>query len=139
MYQQRGCMGCHSIDGSKRTGPSFQNRYGNPRPLSSGEEIVVDANYVRESVLNPKAKVAAGFQPVMPSFQGQLSDDDIDSIIAYLKTLSNAADSEEEAAEQTGDGEASAGQAEQAGEGAAVEAESGEGDSEAAENQQTDP
>lgn len=94
LYEQRGCMGCHSIDGSKRTGPSFQNVYGNPRPLATGEEVIADENYIRESILNPQAKITAGYQPVMPSFRGQLSDDDIDSIVAYLKTMSEYAESE---------------------------------------------
>lgn len=123
LYQQRGCMGCHSIDGTQRTGPSFENLYGNPRLLSTGEEIVADANYIRESILNPKAKVAAGYQPVMPSFQGQLSDDDIDSIIAYLKTLSDAAETVgEEAGADAGEGVSEGGEGE-----SSVEAETGAG------------
>ena len=48
-----------------------------------------DENYIRESILYPKSKVVAGYQPVMPSYKGQLLDDDIDSIIAYLKTVSD--------------------------------------------------
>lgn len=95
LYEQRGCMGCHSIDGSKRTGPSFENAYGSNRPLTSGEEVLADENYIRESILNPQAKIAAGYPPVMPSFRGQLSDDDIDSIVAYLKTLSSYSESAE--------------------------------------------
>ncbi len=96
LYEQRGCMGCHSTDGKKRTGPSFENVYGSLRPLTAGGEVVADENYVRESILNPQAKVTAGFPPVMPSFRGQLSDDDIDSIIAYLKTLSENSETESE-------------------------------------------
>lgn len=87
LYQRRGCTSCHSIDGTKRTGPTFQALFGSEHPLVSGESVKVDENYVRESILEPKAKIVAGYGPVMPSFKGQLSDDDIDSIIAYLKTL----------------------------------------------------
>ncbi|MEM9643883.1 MAG: c-type cytochrome [Planctomycetota bacterium] len=87
LYSQRGCASCHSIDGSKRVGPSFQNVYGSEHGLTDGSQIKVDPNYIRESILNPKAKIVAGYNPVMPSYKGQLSDDDIDSIIAYLKTL----------------------------------------------------
>ena len=88
LYNQRGCKGCHSIDGSKRVGPSFQESFGNNRAFASGEAIVADENYIRESILYPKAKVVAGYQPVMPSYKGQLSDDDIYCLIEYLKTVS---------------------------------------------------
>ncbi len=88
LYQQRGCKGCHSIDGSSGTGPTWKDSYGAARDLTDGRSAAVDENYVRESILNPKAKIAKGFQPVMPSYKGQLSDDDIDSLIAFMKTLS---------------------------------------------------
>lgn len=88
LYNQRGCASCHSLDGSKRVGPSFLNLYGSKHALADGSSVEVDPNYIRESILEPKAKIVAGYQPVMPSYKGQLSDDDIDSIIAYQKTLS---------------------------------------------------
>ena len=89
LYNQRGCKGCHSIDGSNRVGPSFKDSFGNTnRVLASGEVIVADENYIRESILYPKAKVVVGMQPVMPSYKGQLSDDDIYCLIEYLKTVS---------------------------------------------------
>jgi len=90
LYNRRGCSGCHSIDGTKLVGPSFKDLYGSRHGLASGDEVVVDDNYIRESILMPKAKVVAGYQPVMPSYKGQLSDDDIASIIEYLKELSSA-------------------------------------------------
>lgn len=89
LYNRRGCAGCHSIDGSKLVGPSFKDLYGSRHALASGEEVLVDENYVRESIIYPKAKIVAGYQPVMPSYQGQLSDDDIESIIEYQKELSS--------------------------------------------------
>jgi len=89
LYNQRGCAGCHSIDGSRLTGPSFKESYGNSRILADKSPVKVDANYIRESILYPKSKVVGGYTPVMPSYKGQLSDDDIDSIIAYLKTVSD--------------------------------------------------
>ncbi len=88
LYQQRGCKGCHSIDGTSGTGPSYKDGFGAVRELQGGGTVLFDENYTRESILNPKAKIAKGYQPVMPSYKGQLSDDDIDSLIAYLKTLS---------------------------------------------------
>lgn len=90
LFNRRGCANCHSIDGTKDgyTGPSFKDVYGFSHALTSGEEVMADDNYIRESILEPKAKVVAGYAPVMPTFKGQLSDDDIASIIEYLKTLS---------------------------------------------------
>ncbi len=58
-------------------------------PWRRAERFVGDENYIRESIIYPKAKVVAGYQPVMPSYKGQLSDDDIDSIVEYLKTISD--------------------------------------------------
>lgn len=99
LYNNRGCAGCHSIDGSKRVGPSFQESYGNQRPLVSGETVLADENYIRESILYPKEKVVAGYQPVMPSYKGQLSEDDIYSLIEYLKTVSEYTSDEPAAGE----------------------------------------
>ena len=91
LYNRRGCSGCHSVDGSKRVGPSFNQVYGNTRPFASGESAVGDENYIRESILYPKAKVVAGYQPAMPSYKGQLSEDDLYSIVEYLKSLNPSA------------------------------------------------
>ncbi|MDG2220422.1 MAG: c-type cytochrome [Rubripirellula sp.] len=89
LYTRRGCSGCHSINGDKRVGPSFKEVFGNSRPLTSGETVIADENYIRESILYPKAKVSAGYQPVMPSYKGQLSEDDLYSLVEYLKTVSD--------------------------------------------------
>ncbi|MGV3485272.1 MAG: cytochrome c oxidase subunit II [Planctomycetaceae bacterium] len=91
LYSRRGCASCHSINSTKLVGPTFQALFGTEHGLTTGETVRVDENYVRESILDPKAKIAAGYSPVMPSFKGQLSDDDIDSLIAYLKSLSPSA------------------------------------------------
>jgi cytochrome c oxidase subunit 2 len=91
LYSRRGCASCHSVNGTKLVGPSFQGSYGTEHAMVSGEMVKVDENYVRESILEPKAKVVAGYAPVMPSFKGQLSDDDIDSLIAYIKSLNPSA------------------------------------------------
>ncbi len=87
LYQQRGCQGCHSIDGSNRTGPTYKDAYGGTRELVSGLSVPIDDNYVRESILYPKEKVAKGYNPVMPSYKGQLSDDDIDSVDLVLEDV----------------------------------------------------
>ncbi len=87
LFTTRACNTCHSTDGSKSVGPSWKGVFGSKEELASGETIVVDENYVRESILNPHAKVVKGFNPVMPTFQGILKDKDIDALIAYMKTL----------------------------------------------------
>ena len=89
LYSLRNCKGCHSIDGSKLVGPSYKDSFGTERALADGSKVAVDENYVRESILEPKAKVAAGYQPVMPSYKGQLSDDDIYCLTEYIKSLSS--------------------------------------------------
>ncbi len=70
-------------------GPSFKESYGNQRQFADKTSATADEDYIRNSILYPKKQVVEGYQPVMPSYQGQLSDDDIASIIAYLKTVSD--------------------------------------------------
>lgn len=89
LYEQRGCRQCHSIDGSAGTGPTFLGLYGSQEALAAGGSILVDESYVRESIFNPQARVTAGFAPVMPTYQGRLSDAEIGAIIEYLKTLAD--------------------------------------------------
>ncbi len=81
-----GCRGCHTIDGSVLTGPSWLHMYGNPVELSNGTTVIADDAYLKESILDPKAKEVKGFAPtVMPPFK--FTDQEIADIIAYLKTL----------------------------------------------------
>lgn len=82
-----GCMQCHSTNGNAGTGPTWKGIYGSTEPLTSGGTAKVDENYIRESILEPQAKVVQGFQPVMPTFQGKLTDKQIMAIIEYIKTL----------------------------------------------------
>lgn len=87
LFTQNACQSCHSLDGSQMVGPTFKGLWGKNEQLASGETVAVDENYIRESILNPQAKIAAGYGPVMPSYQGQLSDDQISAIIEYIKTI----------------------------------------------------
>jgi mono/diheme cytochrome c family protein len=86
IYSQS-CAACHTIDGSTGTGPSWKGLYGHDVQLESGDTVTADDAYIHESILDPTAKVVKGFQPIMPSFQGQLTDDQINALIAYMKTL----------------------------------------------------
>jgi len=87
IYKEKGCNACHSVDGSVVIGPSFKGLYGREGVLEGGSSYTADENYIRKSILEPQEEVVKGFQPVMPSFKGILSDDEITAIIAYVKTL----------------------------------------------------
>jgi predicted lipoprotein with Yx(FWY)xxD motif/cytochrome c2 len=87
--QDAGCLACHSTDGSILVGPTWQGAYGSQDPLTDGTTVTVDDEYLRESIVDPDAKVVQEFQPsIMPQNYGEtLSDSDIEAIIAYIKSL----------------------------------------------------
>ena len=87
LYKSKGCFSCHTVDGSPLVGPSFKGVWESPREFTDGSHAKVDANYIRDSILNPAAQVVKGFPPVMPPYQGQLTEEEITQIIEYLKTL----------------------------------------------------
>jgi cytochrome c oxidase subunit 2 len=89
LFTSNGCAGCHSVDGSPKLGPTFKGLYGKQEKLADGSTVTVDDNYIRESMMVPGAKVVAGFAPVMPSFQGSLSDEKINAIIDFIKSKGN--------------------------------------------------
>jgi cytochrome c oxidase subunit 2 len=83
---QNGCLGCHTVDGSALIGPTWFGIYGSQVKLSDGSTVNVDDAYIKESILNPQAKIVSGFETqLMPTFQ--LTDAQISDIIAYIKTL----------------------------------------------------
>lgn len=88
LYVKKTCNACHSLDGSRLVGPSFLKLFGREEELEGGEKIKVDENYIKNSIINPNAQIVKGFPPnQMPSFQGQVSDDEIHGIIEFIKTL----------------------------------------------------
>lgn len=87
LYRTRGCAQCHSVDGKAGIGPTFKGLFGHTVALRGGATVTADENYVRESILDPQAKVVAGFDPVMPTYKGRISDKDITAIVAYLRSL----------------------------------------------------
>jgi cytochrome c oxidase subunit 2 len=86
LFQSLACATCHKADGSGR-GPALNAVYGKPVKLQNGETVLMDDNYIRESILNPGSKVVEGFQPVMPTFQGLVNEEGLAQIIAYIKSL----------------------------------------------------
>jgi len=89
LFQQLGCSGCHLSDGSGR-GPALAGKYGVQETLATGATVTVDDTYVRESILTPQMRLVAGYQPVMPTFQGQVNEEGLMSLIEYIKSLPGA-------------------------------------------------
>tara|TARA_R100001480_G_scaffold1781_14_gene5722 strand:+ start:129 stop:1046 length:918 start_codon:yes stop_codon:yes gene_type:complete len=87
LVQLQGCTTCHSDDGSRLIGPSFKGLWGSEETLTDGSTVTVDENYLRESILNPGAKIVESYDNVMTPYEGRISDEEITNIIEYLKTL----------------------------------------------------
>jgi len=87
VFTELGCATCHRADTQGR-GPNLAGIYGQPRQLDNGSTVIADDNYLRESILNPGAKVVSGFRPIMPTFNGIVNEDQLLSLIGYIKSLS---------------------------------------------------
>lgn len=87
LVTRNACATCHSADGTRLQGPTFLGLFGSERIMESGETVIADENYIRESILEPNTKISQGYQPVMPPYAGSLNDRQIDAIIEYIKTL----------------------------------------------------
>lgn len=90
LFENMRCNTCHAA-GQGQRGPVLDGIFGKPQPLKGGGEVVVNEDYVRESILHPLAKVVNGFEPVMPSYDGQLGEEEIMQLVAYIKSLKPAA------------------------------------------------
>jgi len=86
IFQQLGCITCHRSDTQGR-GPNLVGLFGKQVQLEDGRTVIADENYVRESILNPSAKIVSGFKPIMPVFQGLVSEEQLNALIAYIKSL----------------------------------------------------
>ena len=88
LFVKRGCLGCHSTDGTAGIGPTFKGLYGKKEVLADGTTVDVEDNYLMESIYRPNVKLVAGYNAgLMPAFEGQLTDDDVADLITYIKTL----------------------------------------------------
>jgi cytochrome c2 len=87
IYQETGCATCHSLDGSRKIGPSFQGLYGTERALRDGGTVAADEEYLRQSILHPTRHIVKDYKPNMPTYQGILNDSDIESLIRFMKSL----------------------------------------------------
>jgi cytochrome c oxidase subunit 2 len=93
IFRRQECQSCHASNGSG-VGPSLVGLYGSRVQFQSGEIVTADENYIRSSILNPQQRVLPGYPPVMPTYEGQLTEDELMQLIAYLKALSLGAQSE---------------------------------------------
>jgi cytochrome c oxidase subunit II len=89
IFAELGCSTCHRTDTQGR-GPNLQGVFGKPVQLEDGRTVTADENYVRECILDPGARRVKGFQPIMPTFQGLVSEEQVNALVAYIKSISAA-------------------------------------------------
>lgn len=87
LFQGYGCATCHRQDNPDARGPSLAGLFGNQVKLATGAAVEADEAYLRESIVNPASKVVAGYQPIMPVFLGQIPEEGLIQILAYLKSI----------------------------------------------------
>jgi mono/diheme cytochrome c family protein len=88
LAEGQGCLQCHTIDGTLASGPSWKGVAGSIRPLTSGDEVVADDNYLFNSIVDPNSQVVEGYEPLMPTFyQDQLDEQQITDLVEYVKSL----------------------------------------------------
>jgi cytochrome c oxidase subunit 2 len=82
-----GCLKCHTVDGTQHIGPTWLDLYHKRERLNDGNELLVDEGYLTESMMDPAVKLVAGYQNVMPSYQGRLAAPEVAAIVEYIKSL----------------------------------------------------
>lgn len=85
LFQQLACNSCHAADGLRA--PVLAGVFGTEQPLADGSSVQADEQYVRESILNPQAKVVEGYTPIMPSYDGQVTEQQLVQLVEYIKSL----------------------------------------------------
>lgn len=86
----RGCLRCHSVDGGANVGPTWRGLYGSAVTLATGERVTADDAYLTESMMDPAARIVAGYAPVMPTFEGLVDGPDAAAIVEYIRSLRGA-------------------------------------------------
>jgi cytochrome c2 len=87
VFEANGCMACHSIDGSKKIGPSLKGIWGTEQVHADGSTAVMDEDYFKESVLEPQARIVEGYGSAMPSYQDLVTPEELAELAAYVKSL----------------------------------------------------
>lgn len=87
--ERAGCLACHTTDGRASTGPTWQGLFGSEVELDDGRTVNADIDYLRQSIVDPMVEVVDGYRPVMPTgFGERLSDEEIEALIEYIRSLS---------------------------------------------------
>ena len=88
LFRELGCSGCH-MGSTQIRAPRLEGLYGKPVPLQGGQIVRADEKYIRDSILLPNSQISAGYEPLMPTFEGHVSEEQLLELIAYIKTLAN--------------------------------------------------
>ena len=88
LFRSLGCSGCHGANAAVHA-PKLEGLYGKPVPLANGRVVIADERYLRDSILDPAREVAAGYEPIMPSFAGMVSEEQILELIAYIASIAD--------------------------------------------------
>jgi cytochrome c oxidase subunit 2 len=94
LFRRYGCSGCH-LGSPTVHAPRLEGLFGSPVPLADGTIVTADENYIRDSILLPDKQVAAGYSPIMPSFKGTIAEEDIQKLVAYIKSIGGARNASE--------------------------------------------
>jgi cytochrome c oxidase subunit 2 len=86
LFAEFNCANCHT-GGTRQRGPHLGGLFGKPVRLADGRTVTFDETYIRESIINPNAKIVAGYAPVMPTYRGQLSEEQLLQLVAYIRSL----------------------------------------------------
>ena len=95
LFRQLGCSGCHDPQSGVHA-PDLYDLYGRTVPLADGSQVLADERYLQDSILLPKKQIAAGYAPIMPSFEGRIGAEDVLALVAYLKTRTRSAEDSHE-------------------------------------------
>ena len=87
IFNRMACNACHSMDGTLKLGPTIKKQYGKEIRHTDGSIMIIDDEYIRESIIDPLKYIAERYTPIMPSYKPILSDEEINWIIAYIKAL----------------------------------------------------
>ena len=87
LFQANGCHACHSLGEDRIIGPGLRGVYGSEQPMADGGTVLADEDYLRQSILEPQARIVAGYPSSMPSYEGLIDEAGLDALVEYLRSL----------------------------------------------------